>query len=84
MIQEKNSPRLFFIKSKYLSPMVGTLSTIPAKKSGLGLLNPVTPAKEKYLISQRESAELIQSMTGVGAFSNANHFLELREERRGG
>ena len=42
-------PRLFFGKSKSLSPIVGTLSKILVKKSGLGLLIPVTSANEKYL-----------------------------------
>ena len=42
-------PRLFFGKSKSLSPIVGTIRKIPVKKSGLGLLIPVTSAIEKYL-----------------------------------
>ena len=73
MIQENFLPRLFFRKTKTLSPIVGTLSTILIKVARLGLLNPVTPEKEEYLISQRESMELIRDMTGGGAFSNANH-----------
>ena len=35
-------PRLFFINTKTLSPVVGDLSTIPVQKSGLGILNTVT------------------------------------------
>ena len=80
MIQENVLPRLFFGKTKTLSPIVGTLSTILIKVVGLGLLNPVTSVKEKYLSSQRGSAELIRAMTG-GGFSNAHHLYMLREER---
>ena len=54
------------------------------KKSGLVILNPVTPANKKCLSSQRESAELIWAVTGGGTFSNADHLLALREERRDG
>ena len=45
MILKTFFPRLFFVKSKTLIPIVGTLSTMPVKKSSLRLLNPVTPAK---------------------------------------
>ena len=41
-IQETFLPRLFFRNTKTLSPFVGSISAMPAKKSGLGLLNPVT------------------------------------------
>ena len=75
-------PRLFFKKKKTLSPIVGSLSTMLVKKSVLGLLNQVAPAQEKYLSSQRGSAELIQAVMGGGAFSNANHIGTLGEERR--
>ena len=50
---------------------------MPVKKSGLGLLNPVMSAKEKYISSQRGSAELIWAVTGEGALSNADHLLAL-------
>ena len=33
--------------------MVGALNMITAKKAGLGLLNPLTSAQEKYLLSHR-------------------------------
>ena len=51
IIQETFLPRLFFRKTKILSPIVGALSTIPVNKYGLGKLNPVTSAYEKYLSS---------------------------------
>ena len=35
-------PRLFFRKTKTLSPAVGAISTMPVNKYGLVLLNPVT------------------------------------------
>ena len=54
---------------------------MPVNESGLGLLNPVTSAKEKYLSSKWVSAELIWDMMGVGAFSDTNRLLALREER---
>ena len=80
IIRETFLPRLFFIKTKTLSPIVGTLSMMPVKKAILGLLNPLTSAKEKYLSSQQGSAELIRYVTGeVGAFSNVDHLRALGE-----
>ena len=35
-------PHLLFRKSKYLTPLIGTLSTMPVKKYSLGLQNTVT------------------------------------------
>ena len=67
-----------FGKSKYLSPIVGTLSMILFKKYGLGLLNPVTSENKEYLSLQCASTDMIRSMTGEGKFSNANHLLVLR------
>ena len=55
---------------------------MPVRESGLGLLNPVTSSKERYLRSTRGSAELIQAVTGGGKFSNANHIQTLSDERR--
>ena len=49
MIWKTVLPRFYFAKSKYLSPIVGTLINIPVNKAGLGLLNPLTSANEKYL-----------------------------------
>ena len=42
-------PRLLFRKSKSILPIVGNLSMIPVKKSGLGLQNPVISTDEIYL-----------------------------------
>ena len=39
-------PRLFFRKSKSLTPIVGTLGMVPVNKSGIGLLNTMTSAKQ--------------------------------------
>ena len=75
-------PHLFFGNSKYLTPLIGTLSTIPEKKSGLGLLNPVTSENEKYPSLKYASMELIWSVIGKIEFSNANHLLPPMEERR--
>ena len=54
------------------------------KMTRMGLLNPMTSTKEKYLTSQRGSTELIRDVTGVGSFSNADHLRTLGEERRDG
>ena len=50
-------------------------------KSGLALLNPVMSTNDKYLSSQRESAELIRDVTGGGSLSNTDHLQELRGKR---
>ena len=68
---------LLFGKTKTLSPIVGTLSTMPIKVARLGLLNLVTSLKEKYLSSQRGSAELVRDVTGGGVFPNAYHLQRL-------
>ena len=66
MLRENVLTNIFFGNTKTLSPIVGALSVMPVKKSRLGLLNPVIPAKEKYLSSQRRSAELIRAVMGEG------------------
>ena len=83
MIRKTFLLRLFFGKTKTLSPLVGALSAMPVRKSGLGLLNPVTAYQEKYLSSTRGSAELIRAVTGGGGLSNTNHLRTLSEERHG-
>ena len=55
---------------------------MPVKKSGLGLLNAVTSAQEKYLISHQGSKELVRTVTVGDAFSNADHLWTLSEEQR--
>ena len=55
---------------------------MPVNKSGLGILNPVTSAKDNDLSPHQEIAELIRAVTGVGAFYNCDELLALREERR--
>ena len=57
---------------------------MPVKKSGLGILNPVPSAQEKYLSYHRGSAEMVWAVTGGGALYNADHLWTLSEERRGG
>ena len=47
MLQESFLPRLFFVKSKYLTPIVGTLRAMPVSKSILGLLNSVMSENKK-------------------------------------
>ena len=82
MIRETFLPHLFFIKKKSLSPIVGDLSTMTINKYRLGIMNPVTSEKEKYLIFYQASTELIRDVTvGGGGLSNADHLLALKEER---
>ena len=78
MIWETFLPRIFFGKTKLILLIIGALSTMLVKKSGLGLLNPVMSVNYKYLSYQRARAELIWAVTGVGAFSNNDQLLALR------
>ena len=57
---------------------------MPVKKSGLGLLNLVTSAHDNYLRSTWRNAELVQTVTEGGEFSNDDHLRTLSEERRYG
>ena len=63
IICENVLPRLFFGKTKTLYPVIGDLSMMTARKSGLGLLNPVTSAQENYLSSTRGSPQLTRAVT---------------------
>ena len=84
MIWENFLPRLFLGKTKTLSTIVGTISTMPIKVDGLSLLNPVTPVKENYLSYQKGRVELIRYVPGGGTFSNADQLRTLGEEMRDG
>ena len=84
MIRETLLSRLFFGEMKTFSPVVGDLSTMSVKKSGLGILNPATLAQENYLSYQRGSAELVWAVAGGGGLSNADHLWNLCEEKRDG
>ena len=84
MIKETFLPRIFFGNMKTISPIVAALSTTPVKKFGLGLLNPVTSAEDKYPRSQWGSAELIRDVKGGGALFNVDHIRMLGEEIRDG
>ena len=65
-IRETFLPHLFFIKKKSLSPIVGALSTMTIEKYRLGIMNPVTSEKEKYLIFHQARTELIRDVTVGG------------------
>ena len=80
MIHKTLLPCLFFGNTKNLPPVIGALSMMPAKKSTLGLLNPVTASQENYLRSTQGITELVRGVTGGGVFSNANHLRTLSEE----
>ena len=47
ILQENLLPCLFFGKSKYLPPIIGTLSMMTVKRAGLGLQDPVISANNK-------------------------------------
>ena len=49
-MQETSLPCAFFGKSKTFLPIEVTISTLPVKKSGLGLQTSVTSAAEKFTI----------------------------------
>ena len=51
-------------KEESLSPIVGYLSMIPFQKSGLGLLQPVMPANNKYLRLQFASSDMVIAVMG--------------------
>ena len=73
-------PHLFFGKLKSLPPTIGTSSTMPVKKNGLGLQNLVTSANEKILSSQRTSTELIRGVTRECEFPTADHLQRVKKE----
>ena len=81
MIQETCLPRLFFGNTKILSTIVGTLSTIPIKVAGIGLLNPVTSAKEKYLSSHLGSADLFRAVVGGRGILQYLSHMDARERK---
>ena len=73
----------FFLgTTKILSPVVGALSTMLARKAVLGLLNPVTSAQNNYLNSTQGSSELVRPVTGRGGGLNSDHLQTLSEKRR--
>ena len=82
LLQETFLPHLLVRKLKSLTSLIETQTTIPVKKSSLGLQNFILSMEENYLIPRRTSMELIWSVTGRGKLSTTNHPLEIREERR--
>ena len=63
---------------------MGTLSTMPIKKSILGLQNPVTSAHKEFESLKRASVNLINVVTGKSEFSTTNHVRAAREEHSEG
>ena len=55
VLRETFLPRIFFGKSKTLTPFIGALSTFPVKKYRLDLQNPMTAAKDKYKVCYVQS-----------------------------
>ena len=66
IIQETFLPRLFFGNTKTFSPIVVALSMMPVKKSGLGLLNPVTSSQDKYLAPRGGARNWFRPWWGEG------------------
>ena len=75
-------PCLIFGKSNTLPTIVGTLSTFPVKKSGLGLQNPVASATDKYISLLCASYKMIGAVTCESKFQTLINFGLLK--RRGG
>ena len=73
LLWENVFPRLLFIKSKYLPPIVWTLTVIPVNKLGLGLQNLAMSADEKFRALQCASTELIRDVTGESEFSSIDN-----------
>ena len=63
-LRETFLQRLFFVKYKFITPLLGTLSTTTVKKCGLGLQNTVISEIKTILSSQREITYLICFVTG--------------------
>ena len=84
VFQETFLPCTFYGKSKSLPSIIGNLSTMPVKKSVLGLECPVTLANDKYQILLRASIKLIGSVTRASEFSTHDHLHAVKEERRDG
>ena len=76
-----NLPRLFFIRSKYVPPSIGTVSMMPVKKSNLGLQKLVMSADENFLISKRANMEFIRDITGESEFLTASILKAVKAER---
>ena len=83
MIRENVLPHILFGNRKPLSNIVGVQSKMLVRKSGLGILNPLTPANKKYLILQRASAELILSVTGGGGGHSPTPTTTFRSWKKG-
>ena len=73
---------VFSLEIETLLRIVGALSTFLAKKSGMGLQNPVMSAQEKYTSLLRASGELIGAVKGKPMFSTADHIREVNGGRR--
>ena len=71
---------LFYGKSKYLSPIVGTLSKIPLNKYSLGLQELMISDNNKYLSLICSTRNLIGAVSEERAFSTAGHLLAIKED----
>ena len=77
-------PRIFFGISKTLPPVVGGLSKLPVKKSGMGINHPVMSAADKYTKSLCASYELIDVVTIKRDFQALITFGRLKRRGRMG
>ena len=66
-------PRLFFVISKTLPPVVVDLSTLSVNKFGLVLNNPMPSENDRYNSLIRASCNMIGAVTYKRVFSTADH-----------
>ena len=79
-ILRKHFASYFFGKSKYIPPIVRTLSTMLFKKVGLVLKYPLTSANEKYQTLLLASSKLVGSVRGERKFSPPLTFWRSRKK----
>ena len=84
VMQETFLLLIFFGRSTNLPPVVGSLSMLSIKKSGLVLQNPVTIAEDKYNSLMCVSCNLISAVMVKRDFLTADHIWSVKGGWRGG
>ena len=78
VLLENFLPYLFFGNLKTLTPVVGSISTLPVNKASMGLQNPVKSESDKYIRLQCARYELIGAVTGEREFQPLTNFRRLK------
>ena len=78
VLREMFLPRIFFGKSKPPPPIVGSLSTFPTKKSGMGLQNHVMSEKDKCTSLICASDNMIGALKGKRFFPITDNIREVK------